>query len=442
MFSLTLGCAAQSQEPGHPSVLVVSFDTLRRDRLGAYGNVDRLTPNLDAFARSALVFDNAVAPSNETLFSHAALFTGRYVSEIGAVDYSFTLPPEEKTLAEVFGLYGYETGAFVAGGHLDPVFGLQDGFGTYESVRDWGSFFHTVPPALAWLDDVDGDFFLVVHGYDAHHRYLKPHSDLPEGVAGEVARRHSGTARVVEGQYFPDKRFGDLFAKDHLRAWDAAARAREREGGVPFGPTAAAAVAGVYDSAVQYGDAWFGELMAGLESRGKLDDTIIVVLGDHGEDLGEHGLFNHRPPLCEDVVRVPLLISVPGGRTGRVSETVSLVDIAPTLFAATGLAPPAGLSGSDLLAPPKERTVFSESAFRELLATRGAARLSFSGLSPHNPFLVPIMKASDPHGPAWEGDLSLRDELISWREKLDPRASGEVSEERRELLGQRGYWTP
>ena len=415
---LSLGCSTQAVEPTSRNLVVVSFDTLRRDRLGV-----GLTPNLDAFAEQATVYSDAIAPSHETLFSHAALFTGRYVSELGPVDYTFTLPDEHPTLAEVFGLYGYDTAAFVAGGHMDPAFGLDRGFETYESVRDWGSFFHTVPPALAWIEGREEPFFALVHGYDVHHRYLKPASEVPPGLAGEVVTRGSGTVRVVDNRYFADTRFDGLYEGHDFQPI---------EGGEALSEDDIAAIRGVYDDAVRYSDAWFGELMAGLEAQGRLNDTVIVVLGDHGEDLGEHGIFNHRPPLCEDVVNVPLMVRIPGKQPSRVHKTTSLVEVAPRIYATMDVKPPAGLHDED-------GTVFAESAFRELLAVRGDKRLSFTGLSASNPFLVPLMRSSTT---GWEGDLELKEALVAWREQMDPKTSGEMTPERRKLLQERGYWAP
>ena len=420
---LALGCASAPPEPTIDNVLIVSFDTLRRDRLGAYGSVDGLTPNLDAFAEQAVVYERAVASANETLFSHASIFTGRYASDLGPVDYTFTLPQEVPTLAEVFGLYGYRTGAFVAGGHMDPAFGLDRGFGTYESVRDWGSLFHTVPPALEWLDGSGKPFFLVVHGYDAHHRYLKPGVELPSGLAGEIAARHSGTARIAGGRYHREARFEELF--EGLRYTPV-------DGGELLSGGDLEALEGVYDGAVRYADAWFGELMAGLEARGRLDDTLIVVLSDHGEDLGEHGVFNHRPPLCEHVVDVPLMIRYPDRRAERIGLTTSLTEVAPIVYGAAEVPPPAGLESGGGVA-------FAESAFRESLIVHGDKRLSWSGLSPSNP-LIGLLMPSATEG--WVGDPSLREGLVSWRLARTPPGGGEPDEERRKLLQEGGYWAP
>ena len=187
---LALGIACAPAPPGgegrdpaappssaRPSVVVVSLDTLRADRLGCYGDERGLTPNLDRFAAEALLFENAFSQSNNTVQSHASLFTSRYPSELCRLGPAYRLgagsPP---TLAEVLSAYGYQAGAFVAGGHLDPSFGLDAGFQEYAAPAQWGSLYHTWPLALKWLDRVDParPTFLFLHGYDTHARYVKP----------------------------------------------------------------------------------------------------------------------------------------------------------------------------------------------------------------------------------------------------------------------------
>ena len=228
---------------------------------------------------------------------------------------------------------------------------------------------------------------------------------------------------MVGGRYHADARFDELYT---------GLRYEPIEGGVPLSESDLEGIRGTYDDAVRYADAWFGELMAGLEAQGRLDDTILVVLGDHGEDLGEHGFFNHRPALCPHVTDVPLMIRFPGREPARVTETTSLVAVAPLLYEEAGLAPPAGLHEPG-------GTAFAESAFREVLAVRGGQRLSFTGLSPSNPLLVPLMQASTL---GWRGDEELREELVAWREAVEPRQGGELTEARRRLLQERGYWAP
>ncbi len=145
------GCSQPARE-GPPNIILVSMDTLRQDRLGVYGNEDGLTPNIDKLAAESVVFEDAWAVSNETLYSHAALFTSRYATETGPIFDTFKLADTFPTLASVLGVYGYESAAFVGGGHLSASFELGRGFDRYHSSGNWGSLYHSVPDALAWLD--------------------------------------------------------------------------------------------------------------------------------------------------------------------------------------------------------------------------------------------------------------------------------------------------
>ena len=463
---LMAGCLRVTAQPVDtpPPIIIVSIDTLRADRLGAYGSTDGLTASLDRFAAESVVFTQTWAPSNETLFSHAALFTGRYPSELSSVDYNFSASPDVPTLASVLGVYGYTSGAFVGGGHLSPAFGLDAGFDDYTVSREWGSLYHTVPQALSWLDSLPEDAtpFLFVHGYDPHHRYLKPtpwgYAETPADYAGlgqQVVRHPTGTAKVAAGRYFPRKRFDQIFDFSRLRAWNDEARAATAaQGGRPLKAADVAHVAAVYDGAVRYGDAWFGLLMAGLQQRGLTDEALIVVLSDHGEGLGEQGVFNHRPALSEELLHVPLMIRPPGGTPARqVSAPTSLVDVMPTLLEAIDGMPPARMQGQSLWGAVRDgaeiasRAVFAETAFRQIAVRTADGALVFSGMSPHSPFLPAALESARLDGPAFDGWGSadpgaLRQAMLEWRRSLTvhPLIDGEISEERLKILQERGYW--
>ena len=463
------GCAttvAQTDDAPTP-VIIVSIDTLRADRLGAYGSTAGLTASLDRFASEAVTFTSTWAASNETLFSHAALFTGRYPSELSPVDYNFEFPEQIPTLAGVLGVYGYTTAAFVGGGHLSPAFGLDAGFAEYTVSQEWGSLYHSVPQALAWLDALPDSStpFLFVHGYDPHHRYLKPtpwgyaETDAShDGLARTLVRHPAGTAKIAGDFFFSTQRFDQIFDFGRLRVWDddaqqaLQARAPSMHG-KPLTAADTEHVAGVYDGAVRYGDAWFGLLMAGLQDRGLTDEAMIIVLSDHGEGLGEDGVFNHRPQLSESLLHVPLMIRPPGGTTAaRVETTTSLVDVMPTVLDAIGGTLPAQLRGRSLWgavggAPLAPAPAFAETAFRQVAVRTDDGAMVFSGMSPHSPFLPATLAASKLDGPAFDswgsaGRSPLREALLDWRGDLDvrPMIDGEISEERLRILQERGYW--
>jgi len=445
------------------------MDTLRADRLEAYGG-DGLTPNLDTFAREAIVFEHASAPSNMTVLSHAAAFTGRYVSEVGQVDHGFTLGPTPPTLAEVLALYGYETAAFVAGGDLDPVYALDRGFGTYVSVEDGGSLYHTAPAALAWLEDRSGadPLFLFVHGYDAHSRYLKPtpfgYSRTPPGPpgVGRESGRTTGQPRWFDGVAYDRQTLREVLDITSFRPRGPEAReamrARGLAAGMPtYGEEDITHMAALYDGGVAYGDAWFGLLMAGLEEQGVLDEAWVVVISDHGEELGEDGIFGHVMALSEAVVRVPLMFRPPGGATGRrVEEPVGLIDLLPTLVELAGARPPAELAGASLVPTlgggqaPRDRVLFAEGVTSQRAAVDGRGGLVLSGLPWSTPDLGELVRGARLDGPAFsawpgtppEAQRELQAALADWREGLATVQVGAapLDEERLRSLRERGYW--
>jgi len=446
------------------------MDTMRADHLGAHGSARGLTPNLDRFAEEAVVFGAAFAQAPETLFSHASIFTGRYPSALGPMHYGFRLPEATTTLAEVLSAYGYGTGAFIGGGHLSEEFGFDAGFDTFVNAADWGSLHHSVPLALDWLATGEGPRLAFVHGYDAHPRYLKP-PPFGHGFTGgppfpAVAQRAvqglDGTAMVVDGRWYPDKELMDVldFRAGRIRDGDGRGRVRTdvQGSGIPLGPDGVDHIRDVYAGAVAHGDAWFGLLMAGLETQGRLEDTVVIVLADHGEELGEDGLFEHRFSLSDAVTHVPLMVRLPGAREGgsRHEGLVGLIDLLPTVVDAVGGTAPAGVQGASLWPAitgagplPSRAAVFSEGAFRMLSARGANTRVTFSGVSTDHPRLPGLMALAAPGGPAWmvEGEAAaapgLKQALAAWRRATPVASSGtEVAAPPglKEALRNRGYW--
>jgi arylsulfatase A-like enzyme len=464
-----LGCGVEEPaEPSVPNIIIVSIDTLRADRVGATGGLDGLTPNLDRLAADSVVFTKAYAPSTETLFSHASLFSGRFASELSTVDYHFGYPENVPTMAEVLGMYGYRTGAAVAGGHLSPVFGLGQGFEHYKGPEEWGSLWHTVPAALEWLDSSDErPFFLFVHGYDTHSRYLKPapvgllHASLPPpGPSDKLIRSIHGTEKIVDQTWHRRRRFKDITPLDSLRPHSASARSKIKPDDAAFALSTedVVRVQGVYDGAVAYADLQIGLLMGELEARGALETSWIIVLSDHGEELGENGYFNHRLGMSEELLRVPLIIRPPGGsdQPGRVDTLTSLIDLMPTVLQLAQAPVPAGLHGRSLVAEltggtaPGPKAVFAEGPWRIVAAVGAEGGLSFSGLSAHSSVLQSAIASTPLSSPAYEtwGEppeegAGLRAALSTWRATVQPHTPrpSAHNEERRKILQQRGYWS-
>lgn len=384
--------ACGSAPIGPPNVLVVSIDTLRADRVGMRdANGNSLTPNLDAFAEDARVFESAYSHANETLYSHASLFTGLYPSEMGELDYAtYGFRGDQETLAAVFSRAGYATEAVVAGGHLAPEFGLHVGFQRYAAGHDFGSFQQTVPLALERLDVLESDerpWMLFVHGYDVHAPYLKWGPLFRADAAGyrgpllERALIPWTCEQILDGVLHPGfdpqnistggRTVLDPALFDALGVWAE----DHPDQGVPLDDADKDFVHALYDGSVRYADYQVGVLLDELELRGLRDDTIVVVLSDHGEDLLDHGHVNHRSSLHDENIHVALMLRGPGVDPGVVDSPVGLVDVFPTLSELSGVRGPSG-RGTSLLAPDSERVVYSEAVRGTVSVRSDEGRLS------------------------------------------------------------------
>ena len=438
LLTLLLACAP---EPRVEGIVVVSLDTLRADRLGAYGSARGLTPNLDRFAAESVVFETAYAQANETLYSHASLFTSRYPSELDRLDPMFQPPTDALTIASVFRMVGWQTAGFVAGGHLTSAFGLGAGFETYDDTAAWGSLRDTGAAALGWLGTraKDRPFFLFVHGYDTHDRYIKPtpfgylNADPAyAGTTAELAREPGAISLVFAGRASatPNLLGEHAVAHPRISALDLGARDPTT---VPLTDADIAHVDGLYDGAVAWADASFGLLLAALEEQDLLDHVAVVVLSDHGEELGEHGAFNHRYRLDDATLHVPLMVRLPGGWNGghRVRGMVELVDVAPTLWELGGLKGPTAIRGQSLVPALRgalrvERdAAFSEGALRLLSVRNAAGRLTAEGLAAENPYAGTVLSGAPVDGVSLtlEGHAGqeepLRRALVARWESLD-----------------------
>lgn len=439
-----------------PDLILVSMDTLRADRLGAYGNKDGLTPNLDRFAAESVLFEHAYSQATTTAPSHAALFSSHYPSEQTSSARQPEFGKDKPTLAEVLHVYDYQTGAFVGGADLNPHMGLTAGFDAYNSPRDFGSLWHSVPGALAWMRQRDPErpFFAFVHGYDAHARYLKPppygyaHADASYTGVGQDAAR-TAPWRIIDGQFYPDldafMRVNEMF----LRPRDPIPRAKMLEFGeagpaplVPVGEEDIAVVRGTYDGATMWGDAQFGAFMAGLSDLGLLETTTIVMVADHGEQLGEYGLIQHCCGIHDEETHVPLMIRLPGGAGGgkRIVDPVGLIDVMPTLVTLAGGKVPAGVHGQSLVpllrgepfVPRTEVFTQGDDRMRSVSARSLHGRLTYTGVTSTSALLPELIESARIDGPAFtgvEGDgaggamdpterLRLRDALVVWLRTL------------------------
>ncbi|MBW2288323.1 MAG: sulfatase [Deltaproteobacteria bacterium] len=288
-----LACACTGDEPPlvldrqARSILLVTLDTTRADRIGAYGYGRATTPTLDRLASEGILFEQVLAPTPITLPSHVSILTGVMPPAHGVRDNGFRLGDEAVTIAELLAARGFRTGAFVGSYVLDAEFGVSQGFEVFDGpvARDMVAqrverrASAVVNSTLEWLDGLASEerFFAWVHFYDPHHPYAPP----------------------------------PMYA----------------DGGDP------------YDGEIAYCDAQIRRLLIEIERRGLGDELLVAVTSDHGEAFGDRGEKTHGIFLYQSTVRVPLILSgkpvaaLAGTRVGR---TVSTADLAATLLELAG----------------------------------------------------------------------------------------------------------
>jgi arylsulfatase len=368
-------------------VLLLTVDTLRADRLGAYGSPLDLTPSLDELLRDAVVFQHAYAPASYTLPSMSALLTGRYPEELGLLA-NISQMQGFTTLASVLRQVDFRSGAVVSNFVLRRGVGVEQGFDLFDDTLPQREANRDVPEriapdttdaALRVLDDLRGrqgsGMLLWVHYQDPHGPYLPP-GDLRERYL-EAERRAPDGRREIPVRRMPPPG-GDAFA------------AERGLGSIPLyqyvpDQHEAAYYRAGYDGEVRFADAEIGRLLAGVAERGLLDDALVVFTADHGEGLGEDDYwFAHGELLTDPLVRVPLAIRAPGVPAATRSDPASLVDVFPTILAWLGVETPADYPGRDLLAP----TAPDAEPAIYLATLRGARRPGFGLVADGRKYLV------------------------------------------------------
>jgi arylsulfatase A-like enzyme/tetratricopeptide (TPR) repeat protein len=292
---------------GRPSILLVSIDTLRADHVGSYGYRAAATPVIDALAARGLRFEQAETVTPLTLPAHTSLLSGAFPAFHGVRDNgSFYVSDETTTLAEVLKARGYRTGGFVGAYVLDHRWGIAQGFDHYYDDFDLSHFEMTagldaaqrpgrevVDHALAWLAQQGSEpIFAWVHLYDPHSPYMPPE---------------------------------------------------------PYRSRFPATIVGAYDGEIAATDAQVGRLVDFLATSGRLENTVIVVVGDHGESLGEHGEQQHGFFVYDAAVHIPLIVAGPGVPTRAVPDQVRIVDVMPTILDLVGVAAPSAVQGASLM---------------------------------------------------------------------------------------------
>ena len=330
MRTLALGSAAwwlatlvaSAQNP----VILISVDTLRADHLGIYGYRRLATPNIDSFARGGTVFDAISCQVPLTLPSHTALFTSQYPFATHLEENDGRVPAGITTLAGVLRSHGYRTAAFVGSALLDRRLGLDQGFDFYDSPFGGSSG--------------------------------EPRNPLAGGV-----RRDGALVVRAARQWLGENHGQPVFAFLHFFDLHAPYSHAASASALPSTPG--------YDREIEYVDGLLGQFQQALVAGGWWDRSLVILLSDHGESLGDHGETSHGYFLYQSTLRTPLILHWPAGTAGfpeRAGQPGGLIDVAPTILDFLKLPIPPQFSGASLLPAARSgkddgRVVVSESVY-------------------------------------------------------------------------------
>jgi len=332
-----------------PPIILIVIDALRADYLGTYGFEGPVSPNLDALAKESVVFERCSSQAPWTTASMASMMTSLYPEAHGvrlAPDdprdqqswrdrWTRAIPESTTTLAECLRDRGYRTAAFIANPFLARGLGFEQGFDTFDETaatnrnRDSSSL---LDAGLEWLRSQTADdepTFLYLHLMDVHGPYTAPDSDFAAvrdspGFGEPMTLPDWGFRRIQP--YLRGPRWAKGRERDQLRTWR-----------------------GRYAAGIHAADRRIGEFIQELRNDGLWDQQLVVVTSDHGEELFDHGGWDHGFSLHEHQLHVPFMVRFPGDREagGRVEDLVRLVDLMPTLIELTGSSGPPDMIGGD-----------------------------------------------------------------------------------------------
>lgn len=340
--ALLFSCESVS-DAGKKNLVIIVVDALRRDHLGVYDYQRDTSPNIDAFAQDAIVFDRAISQCSWTAPSVAALLTSDYPAAAAQIGNIRGIP----TFPEWLSRNGYQTAALVANPIIRANKGYGQGFDTYRFLKQ-ASAFKIVNKAVDWIDSRDQGrpFFLYLHFMDVHDPYTPP---SPYDV--RFNQNYEGSVNGWIGKYrtlmSEGKQVG-LSAEDLEQ------------------------LVALYDAGIAYFDSQFARFIKALRDRGLYQNTLIALTSDHGDELLDHGGIGHGQTVFEELIRVPLFIEGVEGEGGsRYSGMLEMIDLAPTLAAMLDIPLDYDVTGRSFLEHLKQNRPFKEKAFSEVHHTFG-----------------------------------------------------------------------
>lgn len=324
-----------------PNIVLIVLDTLRADHVGCYSYHRDTTPNIDRFSRESTLFSHAYAPSYWTLPSHASLFTGLYPSEHGTSHRTMYLDESHRTLAQELKDIGYSTLSISSNLFIRPEFGMTRGFDVAENPKDL-PYYSTTDLRKIFKDNKGKNIFIpflkelrnsnhkggdiLNFLYSIYKRNRPSRKSEWCGRANQLFQRLKAHSARIENQpfflfmnfmechyaYSPKeefaKRFIPDFSKEHLaigaeHPWSRVANPPDR--------SIVDTLNSLYDAELAYADKYLGMIMKDLETKGLLNETMVIITSDHGELFGEKDLFGHPPSMHNKLLHVPLIVRFP-----------------------------------------------------------------------------------------------------------------------------------
>jgi arylsulfatase A-like enzyme len=355
-----------------PNVLFILIDTLRADHLPIYGYSRQTAPNLTALARESIVFNRMYASTSWTAPSVATIFTSLYPEFHTVSDRTDVLPSSVVTLSEILKVGGYKTFGVSANVNVSPIFGFSQGFEEFWVAKQRDALRVTTLGAVA--NQILGTRRL--KRLLREKREVVPRAETITDIALKFASESRNEPFFAYVHYI-DPHVPYAPPSPYDRAFDYRSDSPLRSGGVDpqkligkgDDPERVAQILDQYDGEILYTDHQVARLLKGLKEMGVLDNALVIITADHGEEFFEHGKLGHRETLYEEVIHVPFLMHWPGRiPKGRSYDGIAgLIDVLPTILDLLGMKPPPGIQGKSFAAqlaepntPKPERSLFAQ----------------------------------------------------------------------------------
>jgi len=350
-------CTSPTEFKEKTNLLVITVDTLRADHLGCYGYYRDTSPNIDALAAEGTLFARVYSQVSATIPSHASIMTSVYPWRLKVFNNQMAFRGGALTLAEVLQKQGYSTGAVIGNGALASRYGLSQGFNFYDDAMPEKepnrAHYQKTPEqttnsAISWVKEQKNNhrpFFLWINYMDPHGPYTPT---PPYNIMFKpVDRGHKIAKSAINLERYHIPLYQQLEGQNDVDYYISQ-----------------------YDGEIRMTDKWIGILIQGLKDLGFFENTIVVVLSDHGESLGEHGwYFCHGNLASQEQIRIPLIMRYPKliPKNNRIAQPVESIDIMPTVLDLLGLPKPENANGKTLLPIMKKEkahmvTIYSTSA--------------------------------------------------------------------------------